>query len=670
MRRSRPRRRTSLARGLTAVAVLWLAGKLFWVLKWLLLAAILVVLWPVTVTGGLGYLAALIRGWPAARLCRIAAWSLPYVAVYLIAAAVQAHRWQDVALSPVRAWEQASELLIHGRALQAAFLALPPAFPLGILAAAGAWAIWSVLVTSGLGGWTEFAPVIHDARQWRNQSRAAYGTAKAPGKFPLTTRGGGVPVGPVIRTSGHRWRPVLTIPVSEFRRHMVAIGASGSGKTNLLIRLMAGWYAAALADYGKQAKATGKAGRRKATGRPLLVVLDCKGGADARSKADRVRRILLAAGATRVRIWPDATTISMWDLAPRDLGVLLHQLIEHGTGNAAYYADMSQAMINLAVLAPPGPPSNAREFLARLDADWLEDAYRNGTPDQRAAITGASKHLGDIQLRYQTLLARLGPELDGPGSITDADAWYFILEGTREQSVAEAQAMALTELVAHAATATGTEPREILLVADDYSAVSGRVPMSNLYERGRSLGLGVIVSAQSWHGLGATEDERYRIAATADGGLWVMKTPHPQPLVEFAGTRPWLESARKLIGATFGDEGTSRVQHQWTADPNLIRKLRIGQACYIRDGGATYILVARAKPSPVKVPLPAPRKPPPRQVIIPPARVAPPDGDGPGHDGHPGEDQETPAKWPVAGRLEDVLGPEPGARPGQPGARP
>jgi len=75
-----------------------------------------------------------------------------------------------------------------------------------------------------------------------------------------------------------------------------------------------------------------------------------------------------------------------------------------------------------------------------------------------------------------TLLTRLGPALDGPGQLTDADAWYFILEGTREPSVAEAQAMALTELAAHAATSTAAEPRAILLAADDYSAVSAASP--------------------------------------------------------------------------------------------------------------------------------------------------------------------------------------------------
>ena len=108
-------------------------------------------------------------------------------------------------------------------------------------------------------------------------------------------------------------------------------------------------------------------------------------------------------------------------------------------------------------------------------------------------------------LRYRTLLERLGPALDGPGTLADADAWYFILEGTREQSVAEAQALALTELVDHAATSEGHPgaPRDAAVAALPRPS-RGKVPLWQLYERGRSLGIGVQVSAQSWQGLGAT----------------------------------------------------------------------------------------------------------------------------------------------------------------------
>ena len=386
---------------------------------------------------------------------------------------------------------------------------------------------------------------------------------------------------------------------------MVIVGATGSGKTNLMMRLWAGWFTAALA-----AAWTGR-GRR-----PLLVVLDCKGGRDARTKADRTRRLLYGAGARRVAIWPDEARLSLWDLPPNDLAVLLYQMIDSGTGAAAYYADIMQAALTLAITAPGGPPLNAAAFLDRLDVRWLQGAWGDGLHAQQLArVRGAARHLPDIQLRFATLLGRLGPALDGPGTLADADAWYFILEGTREPSVAEAQAMAITELAARAVTDPGAEPRAMLLAADDYSAVSRRVPLSNLYERGRSLGIGVQVSAQSWQGLGDDEDERYRIAATADGGVWVMSTPHPEPLAALAGQRRVLQTAHELVGATWGDRGTTHQARAWTADPELIRRLAVGQACYIHRGAATFVQVARPQASPlsllparVPVDLPAPRR--------------------------------------------------------------
>ena len=493
-----------LLRGLRA------AWRLF---RWAVIAAVLIIAAPVTLVAAIAYTGAWLRGWPPAKLWRAAAWSLPMTGVYLAGRALQARTWRALALAPVHDWERAWHPTQDGRLVAAFVLCAPAGVPAALCAAGTAWAWHIYAIDTGLSGRTATAPVVFDARQWRRQARTALARVNAPGTVPLTNARGRIVMGATIRAVGHRWHPTLAVPAGAMGRHQVVIGASGSGKTNLMMRTWAGWYAATRTEHLDQRGP-----------RPLLLVLDCKGGPDARVKAARTRRLLHAAGASRVAVWPDEATVSLWGLPPCDLAVALFQMIESGTGDAAYYADITQAVLTLAITAPTGPPADGAGFLARLDAAWLQAAYRDD-PGPLSAVRAARTQLPDIALRYRTLLSRLGPALDGPGDLAGADAWYFILEGTREQSVAEAQAMALTELAAALATSTGTKPRAILLACDDYSAVSARVPLWQLYERGRSLGIGVQVSAQSWQGLGDSEDERYRIAATADGGIWLLRTP-------------------------------------------------------------------------------------------------------------------------------------------------
>ena len=213
-------------------------------------------------------------------------------------------------------------------------LVAPVAIPAGLGLAALLWGWRIYALTTGIGGWLASAPITFDARQWKRQVRTARGRTAAPGSVPLLARGARIPVGGTIRAIGHRWHPVFTVPHTACARHMVIVGATGSGKTNLMMRLWAGWFTAALA--------AARAGRGR---RPLLVVLDCKGGPDARTKANRTRRLLYGAGARRVAIWPDEARLSLWDLPPNDLAVLLYQMIDSGTGAAAYYADIMQAVL-------------------------------------------------------------------------------------------------------------------------------------------------------------------------------------------------------------------------------------------------------------------------------------------------------------------------------------
>jgi hypothetical protein len=251
-----------------------------------------------------------------------------------------------------------------------------------------------------------------------------------------------------------------------------------------------------------------------------------------------------------------------------------------------------ESLVALAVYAPCGPPVNSADFLARLDADWLAAVYgATGDGEAVTTIRSGKRAFEDVKLRFRALWRRLGAGLDGGSSFASADAWYCILEGTAEVSVAEAQARALTDLLAFFALAGD---REILLCVDEFSAVSRRLPISRLYERARSLGLAVQVSAQSWEGLAASEDERQRVAATAEGGIWLLRTPRPAPVAEMAGYLAAVDTSRRFSGAgAWGGDGSSRTRLAPVLDGDLVRRLDVGQVCYVYRGGVTFLQVKR-----------------------------------------------------------------------------
>ena len=622
----------------------------------LALAALIIAAAPVSLVAGGSAAVAWLAGWPPGRLYRAAAWCVPMLVVWLAATAIATRSASQVAEAPYLAWLAMWHRGAAGSYPAAAAVIAPPAIPAGLAAGGLCWAYRIRSMETGSGGLAPDSAVAFDLRQWRHQARGARARIAAPGAVPLTRQNSDLVVGAVIRTVGHPPRRIASIPYARMRSHQVVIGTSGTGKTTLLLRLWAGFMATAL--------------RRNAAGRggpPLLVVLDCKGGADARRIADRVRRVLRVAGARSTAIWPDEASLSLWALPPAQLTTTLVDLIEHGTGAAAYYADVMEAVVGLAVAAPAGPPGSTADFLARLDPGWLTAAYSSGAQEsgeheaELALVRSAARQVGDIGLRFRTLFRRLGGGLDGPGGFGDADAWYCILEGTAEIAVAEAQARALVDLLASYAAHPAAHPgahmasgpgraggrREILLAVDEFSAVSRRLPIWQLYERARSLGLAVQVSAQSWPGLAADEDERYRIAASADGGIWLLRTPHPEPAAALAGTRKVTDTTRRLLGIpVWGHQGTSRMRLAPVVDPALIRALDVGQAAYIYRGGVTYVQVKR--------------------LVAPPAALSAP-GVTPGRPAGGPAAAQQPSPGPPSGP-QPPPGPYPGARPALPDA--
>jgi hypothetical protein len=173
--------------------------------------------------------------------------------------------------------------------------------------------------------------------------------------------------------------------------------------------------------------------------------------------------------------------------------------------------------------------------------------------------------------------------------------------------------------------------------------------------------------AQSWQGLAPDDDDRYRLATTADGGIWLLRTPYPEPVTALAGDRPGLDTSRRLLGVPrWGREGSSRVREAPVADPALIRRLDVGQAAYIYRGGVTFVQVKRlvAAPAALAGPVAAQRHagghratpvtaggPDDRAAAQPPPDVAAPAGQ---------PATAAPHRVEVTAFLDEAFGPEPG----------
>ena len=231
---------------------LWLLRKAVKAAGWLLLAA---ALWPVTVVAVTGFVAAWLRGWPPARLRRAAAGSLAVTAVWLILAALAAGG--PGALTPAADWA-------HG---------WHPVTPLGSPGSSCCWprsssrpgCCWPQ--DCGRGGTTPSAPAW--AAGWRRRRSALTASSGAARSAP--PRAGSPPrawcrcwpgagrsrsAGPSARSGTAGGRSSRS-PYSACARHMVIVGSTGSGKTNLMIRLWAGRYTAAL-DAHRDERAAGR----------------------------------------------------------------------------------------------------------------------------------------------------------------------------------------------------------------------------------------------------------------------------------------------------------------------------------------------------------------------------------------------------------------------------
>jgi hypothetical protein len=461
------------------------------------------------------------------------------------------------------------------------------------------WALRWVYVTLVLSSWrrdalasqggTDGDPVSlrrESERVWRARWSVAARQA-APARFPLLSETDGLVLGPVVpwfegETVSREAveGSALVVPAEAVGRHLIVIGDTGAGKTILLQRL-------SLAE----------AVRKRDRGGGLTILVDCKGGPDAVADglAWAQRCVDYGLAPQRVGMWPVSVALDLWAMQPDDLASTLYGMFGE---THEYYDTLRRTAVRLAVCGGRKPAS-AQEFMRNLSAEWLRQEWAHDATV--AGVLRALTHpasaaqlapIEDIRLKYWNLFQELGPSFVGGGegaaTLADYDALYCVVPGTRRPEVARAAASAILAMVVDALAREDSDRRPITLIVDEYSAVAGALSLADAVERLRSLGGSVVAAAQSWEGLGPSDTDRKRMLHAASGGLLLMRSKMPGPVVVAAAGTAW----RPEVAVTDSIEGdyrtTTRVVEVPALDPARLRAALPGDVAYCRAGQVTW----------------------------------------------------------------------------------
>lgn len=600
-----------------------------------ILTALAVILVPVVlVFAGLTGCAAA-RAWEPRRLRTIALGAVTVAAVVALTAGIgwSAPPWAGLAFAVRVAWTGLDTGSPTAWAAAVAVSTVSTAPP----AAGAAWWWWHSYYTSMRSGRRHAAGERHVRRQW-DIRRTTAATRARRDPTPLTTSidgGPAVVLGPAIDTvTPHppkltdaltaRRKPWLTVPLSAIALHIALIAQTGAGKTVLLIRLAAAWWEAAWHAHAEPPTQAADDRRSRRATRPLVIFLDAKGEPDITAPTGtggRWTTALTALGVdpTRIGMFPDETRLNMWRLPAPQLRASLHKL---ASTDHRFYDILQRGLLHLVIDAPhpDGPPTDSTTFLDRLaDTDQLATDWDGQDVEQRmiAALTGTTTSssgssgstggaapLDADLILFAELFRSLGGDFDGGQPLSDFDALYACVPGTLDPVTAAAKAAVLIELLTYELI---TQPRTVLFVIDEYSAISGNTAgtVINLVERLRSLGGAVIVSAQSYQGLADTDDDRERLLGAMGGGMLIGRTQNADPLAARFGTRQIDETGLQIAAGT-GDPGqggpglftgghtgagTVRRQHTFLLDPNRIRTLPPHHVAYATPDEIVYGLV-------------------------------------------------------------------------------
>jgi hypothetical protein len=393
------------------------------------------------------------------------------------------------------------------------------------------------------------------------------------------------------RVSGERALPVsgrlAVLSLERMRRHVLVCGATGSGKTETLLRLA--WTVAKRSDV------------------PVFY-LDGKGD---RENAERFVGLMAQAGRT-TRVFPNEP-FDGWRGEPHEIRSRLMAMVDYARqGPAAWYRDVAKAVVSLACEHPQGPPRSSGELLERLDLEALGRAHG----EQRALAGLRSGQVDQVRLRYEAVFGETRGALDGAWAWEDAPAAYVLLESLRLNEETASVARFLFEDFAQYFAGRKPKGEHCVMIVDEFSALASARGMAARIEQARNFNTALILAPQTVAGMGG-EEEAARILGSAETVV-CHALNRPDEIVALAGTRQMTEYSTRFSREGSTGEGTAMRREQQKIDPNRVLGLAPGEAFVISRGKAMQAQILRAPQA--SAPLPQ------RQSVPPPGEDLQPGG--------------------------------------------
>lgn len=372
----------------------------------------------------------------------------------------------------------------------------------------------------------------------------------------------------------HEGLAVLTL--ERLRRHVLVCGATGSGKTETLLRIA--WCVA------------------KSSDAPVFYL-------DGKGDAQTARRFcgLMADAGRRTRVFPNEP-IDAWRGAAHEVHGRMMEAIDYASaGPAAWYRDVAKHVLRLACEQADGPPRDTASLLARLDLEQLKLAH----PRSRAVASLAEQQVRQVRLRYEAFLSQARGGLDGDWAWEDTGAAYLLLDTLALKEETVGLARLLFEDFAHYFTHRKRREQRCILIVDELSALAGAGGLAQHVEQARGFNAGLILAPQVTAGLGDAA-EAARILGSVET-IVCHRVNTPESVIALAGTRKVPEHAARYADGGATREGSVRMREQPKIDANRVRALEPGEVYVISRGRAMSAQICRAPQ--LVAPLPPARAP-------------------------------------------------------------